>query len=879
MLQTILKPAVLLMNRLGSSIKPLILATVFLLAIAAPTYGLITQLNADIDFSRQEIAGNEYLRPTFSLLQHVQQHRGASSAFLSGEATFEQIMAQQEAAIEEDLRAIDALENKYGAQFGLGKHWEEIKTDWRNLQEQVKSLSPDESFTLHTNLIDKILDFRISIADASNLTLDPDVDTFYLMITYVNDYPAASEYLGQARAFGTTALANNAVSEQVAILLFLSRIIQHTTDLANDKVQKVIEYNPSVHAQLEEPFQKAAAQQQAFLELLDKEVINAPTVTLTPQEYFDAATLAIDAEVELSNAISAELDRLLTERVQRLAAQRMALLSVVAIFAVLAAWLFAGFYVSATSQLQNLVDTLETRVADRTKALATSSEVIRRLSSLDRKTLVAEVVNQLQAAFGYYHVHIYTLNENGELIMAGGTGEAGKALLERRHKIPAGRGLVGRAAATKQVVLVPDTAKDPDWLPNPLLPETKSEIAVPIMSADQVLGVLDVQNNVPNSLTQQDADVILTVANQVAVALQNITSYERAEQSLRLLEAQRYALDQHSIVAITDVTGKIIYANDKFVEISKYSREELLGQDHRIINSGYHPKEFIRNLWVTIANGKVWKGEIRNRAKDGTLYWVDTTIVPFLNEQGKPYQYVAIRTDITQRKHHEELIAQRAVQLQIVANISNVVSTILDQEKLLQTVVDLTRDQFRLYHAHIYLLNEAGDTLVLAAGAGEVGRQMVAAGHSIPLSREQSLVARAARERQGVTVNDVTQAPDFLPNPLLPDTRSEMAVPMIVGEKLIGVFDVQSDQVGRFTEEDINIQTTLAAQVAVAIQNARSFAEAQRKAEREAILNAISQKIQSATSVEAVLQIAARELGRALGAPLTIAQLGLKNGK
>lgn len=406
-------------------------------------------------------------------------------------------------------------------------------------------------------------------------------------------------------------------------------------------------------------------------------------------------------------------------------------------------------YEQQQQQQQEELKTLERRVADRTKALAASAEVSRRLSTiLNRKELVTEVVEQLNHVFGYYHTQIYFYDEAKEnLVMAGGTGEAGALMLAQFHKIARGRGLVGRAAESNAPVLVADTARDEEWLPNHLLPDTRSEAALPISTADEVWGVLDVQQNEVNALRQEDVDALQVIANQVAVALQNIQSTE-----------------------------------------------------------------------------------------------------------------VAVK---------------RATELQTVAKISTVAATIGDVQEMLESVVHLTQRGFALYHAHVFTYNEDNEKLeIVACGYKEGDEHEGTHGTSnIPLAQEQSLVARAARSRQAVIVNDVRSDPGWLPNPLLPDTQSEMAVPMIVGERLVGVLDVQAERINAFSQEDANIQATLASQVATALQNARSFAQSKKQAERETAVNLITQRIQNTTSVEEALQMAARELGHALGLKQTLVTL------
>ncbi|MBP7998923.1 MAG: GAF domain-containing protein [Chloroflexi bacterium] len=231
-----------------------------------------------------------------------------------------------------------------------------------------------------------------------------------------------------------------------------------------------------------------------------------------------------------------------------------------------------------TAQVSELVEMLEHRVQERTQALEMSTNISRRLSTiLDPQQLVVEVVEQLKTSFHYYHAHIYLLDELREhLVLAGGTGDVGRQLLTQRHSIRMGQGLVGRTAAINSPILIPDVTQEPGWLPNPLLPETKAEIAVPISVGSQVLGVLDVQNNLVNSLGLADVDLIQSIGNQMGIAIQNARLYAQAQQ-----QAEKAAF-------INDVGQKIQSATtiDRVLQIAAQELGQTLGTRRTTVQIG-----------------------------------------------------------------------------------------------------------------------------------------------------------------------------------------------------------------------------------------------------------------------------------------------------
>jgi len=390
--------------------------------------------------------------------------------------------------------------------------------------------------------------------------------------------------------------------------------------------------------------------------------------------------------------------------------------------------------------------------------------------------------------------------------------------------------------------------------------DNKKAISAPLAVTGEALGSLVVEMD-NEAHAEQTTELVNIVARQVAQQIEN----------LRLLEsAERYRAEAEKAARLQTVEGWQNYIASRSADLGyEYDTKEVRPKNG---NSDADVSMFALPLKVRdekIGNLSV-KGLTQNNKEEVELANVVAERLSAHIESLRLFE---------ETKQGQVELTKRARQLSAVAEISTVSSQELDVDSLLSTVVKLTQRQFDLYHAHVFVFNEATEELQIAACGWQEGdeHEGITEHVSIPLDKKQSLVARAARTKKAVIVNDVKSEPGWLANELLPQTAAEMAVPLVIGDRVLGVLDVQADRVNAFTDEDANIQTTLASQVATAMQNARSFTQAQKQAERESMLNTINQKIQSATSVEAVLQIAARELGHALGAPMAVAQLSMKD--
>ena len=317
----------------------------------------------------------------------------------------------------------------------------------------------------------------------------------------------------------------------------------------------------------------------------------------------------------------------------------------------------------------------------------------------------------------------------------------------------------------------------------------------------------------------------------------DISERKQAEADLRKF---KLGLDRSSAaIFITTREGEITYVNPAFEKTYGYLPEEAIGRTPRILKSGVIPQEQYTHFWQTLLAGQTVAGEIINRTKDGRLIPIEGSNSPILDDDGNIIGFLSIHTDITERKQaeaeREQLLkseAKRAVQLQTAAEISSAASTVLDVDELLPFVVNLIQQRFSLYYVGLFFVNATYQSAVLRAATGEAGRNMLEHGHQLPID-DRSMIGWCIGHETARIASDVGEDAVRFSNPDLPETHSELALPLISRGQVLGAMSVQSAEVAAFSPQDISVLQTMANQVATAIANAQLL-EQSRAASRQA---------------------------------------------
>jgi methyl-accepting chemotaxis protein len=351
-------PATALMNQMSCSKKMLLISIAFLVPLMITFYLLIVGQLAALDVAKKEQTGLQYIVPLRQLIQHFPEHRGMTNAYLSGNAAFKSKLLAKREQINQDILAINEVDKQLGGQLGATVKWQEIKSAWQRLEADAFSGEVKDIFTRHTQLIARVLELVSSISDSSGLTMDPELESFYVASSIVNALPQIVENLGQARGMASGLAVRTVVTQEESIKLSsLLATVQKSINALERSTRVVVQSSPDVGAKIKPDVDAAISVAKSYLAFLNLEVLQRRPITVESAKVFSKGTGAIKANFRLLDQLIPELALLLEQREERLTAKMITLSLVVSVFTLLALYLFAGFYNSFNTAILSIQET------------------------------------------------------------------------------------------------------------------------------------------------------------------------------------------------------------------------------------------------------------------------------------------------------------------------------------------------------------------------------------------------------------------------------------------------------------------------------------------------------------------------------------------
>lgn len=386
----LLSPLTRLLSRMKYGQKFLLLSILFLIPLAFLLTLWLRDMNGEMAETQKERVGVDYIRNVMPIVLQVQQHRGLANGLLNGDQSSEAKVKEIEQQIASSLSAVESFRESHEALNGTAEAWKALRQEWETLQKEMRSLAPADSFEKHSALIAKMTEFITLLADETGLTLDSQIDTNYLIDAMARRLPAVMESTAYSRGMGNGILTRKRLSadEKVELMLSQNEIENHLTGLRKS-LTAASGYNSALAEGIDAPGQEATEAIGTYLGVLDSGLISAGSLTMQPGQFFAEGARTIDKANGLFEAVSGELERLLEERADALAAERLSLTLVLGVALLLAAGVFVGFYINVVHTLRQLQ-----REAERIASGDLSREVV--LDTKDELSLIGSAFNMIQ---------------------------------------------------------------------------------------------------------------------------------------------------------------------------------------------------------------------------------------------------------------------------------------------------------------------------------------------------------------------------------------------------------------------------------------------------------------------------------------------------